>query len=1205
MSKDEIFQGPYPLAITYPRRLVVDLSSIIWTCLKVGVDKENRIAVVDEEGNPVLNTKGEQKYINSSTWGYDNSINHFTALMREHRFQPWQMIFVKEGMNAKLHRQALYADYKAKRDKLPQEYVEFQKARDQILELFLSLGAQCVWQDGVEADDVIGYLAKNLKGEVYIDSSDKDLCVLVDRKRVHMIRMGELDPNPFGPFPHHFSTVHIALVGDNADGIPGAKGFGQGAFEKMLIAFGEDGLELMEGLIKDRSLGRLVEDVGALKELQKIIDNQQGVYISYELGRLHVERVNTASNPLQWRAGMVKPAAEIEDRIMRPFGGKQMLVHRDNYDEAVKLFRDNASRTPFFALDIETSTPDESDEWLAAQDKDDGSTVDVLGSELTGLSITFGANLQYTLYLTADHVEEEGVFNLSVEQVRDLVDCVPRDKETWVHNSSFELPVLYMHWGDAWASDNLFHGFLRNVRDTLIASSYVDENRSKGLKSLSTNLLGYTQQTYEDTVTRTYEVSAWNGLGRVVRRWCDEVVVDDPESTTVDLETGVVVVGTKTVDGPEMVTVQHKMNQLRAREVVGYGCDDTICTAALANHFMTVMELESTIDTFHVVETFPAYLTALSYVHGFRFSQAEMAKLEQEDDQDYQKHWAVLRQYLIDKGFDGTVCPVYEELTPAAVKALFLMATDGEVELDTKVRTLSKLAKLISQYAENPEHERHSSVLRILASIVESENLDAANSFASSRFKGEPKLDLDSPKQMRKFLYDVVGLPVQIINDVTAKEKSSNPALAEAVFKHKKLRSGKAVTFAPEQLSLLKLKAKTDDTAVDYALAFDSDSLDAKDKGALKAMAAMKKIATRRKLFYNVYRRISHWKDGNIHSSMNQCAAVTRRYSSTGPNVQQQPKKGSGARFRGCVKPHHPKAVVASIDFKGQELILAAWRSQDQNMMACYIGEKRKDIHSITASGAMKMKWGAQVVHDIYGTHGDGIEPDNQYDLFVRIHGLGKDNELGKKADDLRKDAKNVNFAAQFGGKAAKLSETLIMRLEDAQLFLDARSKMFPDVDKAAERAANFARQHGYATTMLGARRHLREALMSEDRRVSSAAERQAWNMEIQGSAGEMTKLAMARLWLSNVFFRLDCRFIAPIHDELVSSVAFDDAAEFIRIKHECMTRPYADMKIPVMGSISLGPDFYRQYECGDDYDINEINKAVQKCRELSAATAH
>jgi hypothetical protein len=449
-------------------------------------------------------------------------------------------------------------------------------------------------------------------------------------------------------------------------------------------------------------------------------------------------------------------------------------------------------------------------------------------------------------------------------------------------------------------------------------------------------------------------------------------------------------------------------------------------------------------------------------------------------------------------------------------------------------------------------------------------------------------------------------LPVNFINDVTVLERMHNRPLDEAIRKFKKIRAGSSDTLSDEEKAFVRKKATADDDAIDYALAFDAHLIDDEAKATLKAIGVMKKVLTRRNLFYKNYYVLPHWKDRRIHASANQCAAVTRRYSMSNPNLQQLPKKGEGVKFRGCFKPHHKDAVVNSIDFVGQELRLAAERSQDRNMLACYVGDNLKDPHSITASGALKMKWGAAAVRELFEKHAPESSQDEQgiYDLFVRLRGLGKGDPVGKKAEDLRKEAKNVNFGAQNGAMAAKLSKTIIMPMADCQVYLDARNAMFPDVAVAAERAADKAKSTGLAYTMMGARRHLREPMLSDERGAADRAARQAWNFEIQGSAGEQVKLAMSAMWVSGIYFKYDARFIAPVHDELVDSVSREHAVDFIREKHRCMTQPYATMQVPILGSISIGPDFAEQIECGDYFIEENIRKALNDIFTKEEATA-
>lgn len=1207
------------------RRGLVDLSSLLWTALKAGVDHENGTKVPYQKKDGTMGTK----VINSAGWGYENFVNHLVHAMEDCKLVPSDLIFVVEGRNSKAERLAIYPKYKTGRDKLPGEYEEFEKAKAMVMEVFGNLGTTMFWQDGgVEGDDVLGYLATNLDGIVYVISNDKDMAVLVGGSpgavvgNIHHWRDGAMDENPFGDFPFRLITTYIALVGDQGDKIPGAYLFGEGAMNDLRAIWGNAGLEAMEDLIKTRQLHRLVEDLPKLKALQKILDDQQGVYISYELARLRIEKVNTLRRPLSYRAGINKPVACPDERL-RQYAQKRWLVHAGNYAGALQKLRDTVATSPEFAFDIETSTPPESDEWIESLGKDENRTpVDVMGSELTGFSITFGRNREFTYYVTVGHKETDQHKNITVEQAAALVDVIPREKVTWVHNAQFELPVCYNTWGEKWADDPLWHGFLRNVRDTLIAASYVNENESKGLKDLSSTVLNYQQTTYQETVSRTYKATEWNGLGKVKMRWCEG---EERNEEGEIIEQGI-----------PMLTVEHKMNELTAQEVFAYGCDDTICTAALAVIFRIVMEIEKTYSIYEKVETLPAYVTAKGFVDGVDFSLQGMAEQEKDDNIAYDKAWPVLREFLMKMGFEGTICPKFVpdseikalrdqaaiadglspeqaesmEWTPpthvltldnSGIKRAFEIVTG--VKLECRAKRLDKIAGWLDLESYTADGDT-ATFYALFAELVRNKDLDSLNKIIAEHYDGEPKLNLGSPKQMASLLYDFMKLPINFVNDVTVKERANDRPLADALYKHRKWRMGDG-SLTDDDLRLIRKKAKSDEDAILYALAFDGDHVDDEARAALKALGVMKKVLTRRNLFYKNYWPVRHWKTGKVHPNFKQVGAATRRYSCSNPNFQQLPKKGEAVRFREHFKPHHKRAVICSIDFSGQELRLAAWRSQDPNMLSCYVGDNLRDLHSITASKAMRLKWGNAKVDELIAEYGQGIphgmlKEEFEYRFFVHIHKglaktLGKDHPVPKMADDLRKDSKNVNFAAQFGGQAAKLSQTLIMPIADAQLFLDARSAMFTKVDAAAKRSAKDCLSRGYSLTMMGARRHLRTGIMSEDRKESARAARQSWNYEIQGSAGEMTKLAMSRLWESGALFKYDVRFIAPIHDELVTSIAEEDVVDFIRVKHWCMTQKYADMDVPVLGSISIGPDFGHQYECGDWFIEDNIKQALHE----------
>jgi hypothetical protein len=714
-------------------------------------------------------------------------------------------------------------------------------------------------------------------------------------------------------------------------------------------------------------------------------------------------------------------------------------------------------------------------------------------------------------------------------------------------------------------ADTNWHGFIPNCWDTKVMSQYVDENFSSGLKQNSERYLGYDQVSYA-------EVTTMRGLKD-------------------DLPKGGRVLKVEEEEGHKIYTKQYRMNELPASHVMAYGCDDTICTAALFNFYSIQMELEQTIDVYENVEIKPAYLTAKAFLDGCKISVERLKQIQEEDDKAFEEQRDILAKTLLEEGLIDQMWEPYTESRCADFKAAFLELYG--IKIESKVRTHSKLA---DQMVADGDIDKTAAVMNFIDALRR-EDIGYVNQLLQEKYRNDPVLDMNSPKQMTRFMYDVLKLPVRIVNRPTDLERKEKPDMAEALNKYfKAAMKGEEVEWSDEQKAHIRSKAKADDVAVDMALLYDCETHPVA-KTVLTAVKEMKTIITRRSLYYNKYPNQVHWMDGLVHASINQCATVTLRYSSSGPNLQQLPKKGEGVKVRQMIVPHHKDAVIVSLDFKGQELILAAEQSGDENMIACYVGDNKKDIHSITASGAMLDRWGrkkvAELIDQINWTRGYAT-PEDKYDLFVALHkGTDEASPIHKLAEDLRKNSKNVNFLAQYDGQALTLSYQLLMPVHVCQQFLDAREAMFPRVGQWKESVRQRVMNSGYAKTMLGARRHLTKLMF--DRATANKASRQGPNFEIQGSAAEQTKLAMGRVWDSNVCYDYDCRFIAPIHDELVFSIHRDHCVDAIRIISRCMTAQYATMKIPAVASISLGPNFGIQIECGDEFNEANIVKALKK----------
>lgn len=1157
-------------------KLIIDANSLLNQALLRGTDHD--------EGRIIKDEKGKDTQVNGAQYGVDGFFDKINDLLKEFNAAPRQCIIVWDGASAKARRRTFLPQYKEGRDKMPEVSEQLNIARDRVTTMCKHLGMHIVKQDGLEGDDVIGYLCKHLRYEKnVVVTSDGDLSVLHDAN-TDVWRLGELNKNPYGGFPHKYITLYKALVGDNGDKIPGAKGFGDAKFVDLVRIFGIEGLDMMIELIENDQLDRLKEDVADFPALQIIINDKVGVAMSWRCARLLVEEVNTKRKPLGLEAGMVAQWADLPDELrvpeLRHFYGTKTLVTASNYEAAKRRVAEQMAYTPFTALDIETSACDDADEWvekvnsITGKDKD---ILDVLGHELTGMSLTFGNNTQHTIYMTVDHADSD---NITVDQCREMVECMPQKMHTVIQNRSFEFTVLYRTWGEKWIN-NGWHGFIPNAIDTKIGATYVNENLRKGLKLRSEHHLGYKQATYAETTTLSGPVGTLPTGGRRVKDVYEHCV---KQAVYVQVVKSFVCEETNqeqatTVNGelisPEVSETwenrQYKMKELTAKQVFDYGCDDTICTAALHTHYKLVMELEQTWHVYMQVEQLPEYLTSLAFIQGVPISLAKVREMEERDAATYAASWVTLRDYLMQHGWEGTVCPGFTEMTPAAVKeaAALLIDTD-EVQYTTKKRKLNAMAlDMREQFTDND-------MAAVLANVVEQEDVRTLNQLVKDNFTGEPKINFGSPKQLQRLFYEVIGLKPRIVNKMTDNQRN-DPVMVQAFKKFRKEKEGKAVEWSAEERLALISKSSTDDSAMEWALR--RDELTDEQRGVVQAYQKVRTIKTRRSLFYSAYNSLGHWSDGRIHPSLNQSEAVTLRYSASAPNVQQLPSRGEGEEFREVIQPHMKDAVVVSLDFNGQELRSLADQCGDEALTACYVGEKLLDPHSLTAVAAASLLWNRELTYDEF-----------------RAEYKSSDPAVKKKAEDLRLESKTVNFGTNYDLQAPGLAEQLFVDESVAQAFIDAKDKAMPGINIWKESVREQAERDGFVTTLMGARRHLREALMSENKWEAAKAGRQGPNFKIQASSAEQTKLALAEMWRRGLFTgKYRAVFYFPVHDEVVFSVHKNDAVALIKEVHECMTQPYGGMTIPIISSISLGLSFGQQISCGEEFNAAAIKEALQR----------
>ncbi|WP_080240607.1 DNA polymerase I [Spirosoma rigui] len=243
-------------------------------------------------------------------------------------------------------------------------------------------------------------------------------------------------------------------------------------------------------------------------------------------------------------------------------------------------------------------------------------------------------------------------------------------------------------------------------------------------------------------------------------------------------------------------------------------------------------------------------------------------------------------------------------------------------------------------------------------------------------------------------------------------------------------------------------------------------------------------------------------RTGRIHTSFNQAVASTGRLSSANPNLQNIPiRTPRGQEIRKAFVPRGPEFLIMSADYSQIELRIMAAFSGDQTMLDAF--NNNVDIHTQTAS---------------------------------KVFHVGLDEVTG----DMRRKAKTINFGIIYGISSFGLSQRLKIPRKEAATIIDEYFAGFPAVKDYIDQCIEKARGFGYAETILGRRRYLRD-INSRNVTDRMFAERNAVNAPIQGSAADMLKIAMIQIHDFMRREQLKSKMILTVHDELVFDAHRDE----------------------------------------------------------------
>ncbi len=275
--------------------------------------------------------------------------------------------------------------------------------------------------------------------------------------------------------------------------------------------------------------------------------------------------------------------------------------------------------------------------------------------------------------------------------------------------------------------------------------------------------------------------------------------------------------------------------------------------------------------------------------------------------------------------------------------------------------------------------------------------------------------------------------------------------------------------------------------------------------------------------------------DKRLHTVFNQTATATGRLSSTNPNLQNIPVRGDlGRRIRKAFVAKSPEYVLLAADYSQIELRLMAHLSGDEAMRTAF--EEGQDIHDFTARQIFNV--------------GDGTVDDNQ-----------------------RRMAKSVNFGLLYGMSDFGLAQRLEIGRAEAREITTSYFARFPSVRAYIDRTLDEARELGYVTTILGRRRYM-PALTSSNFMLRSAAEREATNAPLQGSAADLMKLAMVKVDRAIRAEGLDATMLLQIHDELIFEVRREQLPALANLVRREMEQALT-LTVPLEVTTKSGANWY------------------------------
>ena len=277
------------------------------------------------------------------------------------------------------------------------------------------------------------------------------------------------------------------------------------------------------------------------------------------------------------------------------------------------------------------------------------------------------------------------------------------------------------------------------------------------------------------------------------------------------------------------------------------------------------------------------------------------------------------------------------------------------------------------------------------------------------------------------------------------------------------------------------------------------------------------------------------WPPTNrIHTTYNQVVTSTGRLNSQDPNLQNIPiRTEKGREIRKAFVPRDAEHRLLSADYSQIELRIIAALSHEPGLLEAF--RTGVDVHTATAA-------------KVYGLFPEMVTPE------------------------MRRKAKMVNYGIAYGISAFGLAQRLRIPRKEAAEIINQYFHQFPGIRQFMEHTIAFARKHRYVETVTGRRRYLRD-INSANNTVRGAAERNAINAPIQGTAADMIKRAMIHIHADLAHLHLKTRMLLQVHDELVFDLYVPEEAQVRKLVEHHM-RTALPLDVPIVVDIGVGQNW-------------------------------